>query len=1000
MLNKFKSPDNSYRGTDFWMLNDKLDNDEIISQLKQMHSKGVHSILARTFSGLVSDYPGKGFIKTMHIITDTAKELGMNVIVQAKYMPECIENLPAEYAISHIVPIEKEKINTDDEVIFENETTTFIKRKSNNILDIFDRTSVDFYIKECYEDMWSEFADEYGKTITSVWVDEPAFGRTNLPWPHNFEKLFFDKYGYSISENVEKLYLNTEGYEKVRFDYHTFVQSLLTENYFKPLNDWCKKNKLMASGHLLGEDSLKLQLTQSCGAMPFYKYFDIPGTDILTMKANWHDTPIKQKHGDEYCDIQRMYLTPIQIMSAVKQYGNDEHVLCEMYGVSTQNMTFQNQRYLFDYFAAFGINHRSVHGMFYSLRGRRKRGYPPHINYYQPYWYKYDKMIDYVARVSQFARFGKPDTKVLLLHPYEHSAMLYQGNLLKDRNRELDEYDLKFHNLIKSMKTLHCDFDLGDSPTIKEFGKLSQNNEIIIGNMAYKTVVLPDISVITKPAFKLLKSFSKKGGKVICLGNAPCFVDSEKYDTAADIDFLYVKDISELSEQLKDYTSYHISGADMASHIIVNHRNDNECDYFMLMNTDCAHKKRLTLSVEGVKKAILWNAENGSTQELAVEYDNRTTILNLTVDAGSSVLLSFENGKCNIKKSNSKALCASLDDNWKVKRENDNVLLLEYCRFKTESDGISPEMPVLAANEILYRKGYNGKLYMEFSFESECAIKGLKLALEEPENCRIYFNETEIKNTADGYYLAKQFRIVPLPDLCRVGKNTISIELDYTPLTNSGSELSSIFATSSGTEPENMYLLGDFCVSGIMEHNLNGCLRYNRHFKLCKEKDSVCNYGDLTIEGYPFYAGIASLEREFELDDFKSCCLCIENLRCAVSEVYINGRYCGDIYRSNSKIDCTGFVKKGKNTVTLKLANTLRNLFGPHHRAIGERGNTFTDTPGRSRGCYGYFDEAWVPIDISTNDWFKKIDTDSPVWTPSYNLVPFGAEGIYLEISL
>ena len=139
MQNKFKNPDSIYKGTDFWMLNDKLDDNEIVIQLTEMHKKGIRSVLARTFSGLISDYPGKNFIKTMHLITDTAKKLGMNVLAQAKYMPECIENLPKEYAISHIVPIEKDKLLGDEEIIFENDSIAFTKKLSLTILDIFDK---------------------------------------------------------------------------------------------------------------------------------------------------------------------------------------------------------------------------------------------------------------------------------------------------------------------------------------------------------------------------------------------------------------------------------------------------------------------------------------------------------------------------------------------------------------------------------------------------------------------------------------------------------------------------------------------------------------------------------------------------------------------------------------------------------------------------------------------------------------------------------------------
>ena len=62
-----------------------------------------------------------------------------------------------------------------------------------------------------------------------------------------------------------------------------------------------------------------------------------------------------------------------------------------------ENMNFRDQKYMFDHFASLGINHRSVHGMFYSLRGRGKRAYPPHVLDYQPYWEKYGYLADTVV---------------------------------------------------------------------------------------------------------------------------------------------------------------------------------------------------------------------------------------------------------------------------------------------------------------------------------------------------------------------------------------------------------------------------------------------------------------------------------------------------------------------------------------------------------------------------------------------------------------------------
>jgi len=280
-------------------------------------------------------------------------------------------------------------------------------------------------------------------------------------------------------------------------------------------------------------------------------------------------------------------------------------------------------------------------------------------------------MLDYVSRVSQFVRFGKADTKTLVIHPYEHAVTLYQGNLLKERNKELDAYDLKFHNLIKALKSVHCDFDLGDGLAFRDMARISENNEIIIGNMSYNTVILPDISVITKQTYDILKEFSKNGGKIICFGKAPEYVNYEKTDVSSTINFTYASDISNLLPMVKE--SYDIFGTDMASHIIVNHRFDDKNDYFMLMNTDCSHKKKLTLALKGTKKAVLWNAEYGTQKELFVTYSEDTTKLNICIDEGASVLLSFEDGICSVK-NEERASAIYLDDNWKISRENENVL--------------------------------------------------------------------------------------------------------------------------------------------------------------------------------------------------------------------------------------------------------------------------------------------------------------------------------------
>ena len=996
---QFENPDFSYYGTDFWMLNNALSYDELKFQLDEMAQKGTKSILVRTYSGLNSDYPGEGFKAKTRFIVENAGKKGITVYLQAKYMPECIPNIPREYAISHIVPKKSGDITAEDNVICTHGGISFCIYASNSIVDLFDKNSVDYYIKDCYEDMWADFEEFYGNTVSSIWVDEPAFGRSNPPCPKNFFDIFKKEYGYDIAPDIYKLWFEEDNYKTVRYHYRTLLQKLMEDCYFKSLKQWCKGKNLKFSGHLLGEDCLKNQIRHSCAIMPFYKYFDIPGIDILTINANWNDSPVKSKHGDELRDSQRLYTTPIQVSSAANQAGNGEHILCEMYGASTENMTFRNQMYLFDRLAVFGINHRSVHGIFYSLEGRRKRGYAPHISYYQPYWQKYENVYKYCARTARFARFGNPCADVLVIHPLETAYTILNERLpgFAD-DTETDRFDAWFYTLMSNLKSAHISFELGDFATVRDMGEIDGNGLFKVGKMQYKTVVLPQIDVLSGKVFALLKKFSDMGGKVICIGKIPTMLDGYAHDFSGEINF-EITGISDYISCIKKYSSaYKIVGTDGAAHIAVQHRRDEKTDFFMLMNTDCSHKKDFSLFVDGERKVKIWNGENGEITEVYAEFDGKCTVYKGKIGEGKSVLLSFEKGEGTAEKNYPcSEISFPLDGGFTVKRENKNTFLLEYCRYKTENSPFSCEMPVLAVNELLYREDKEQKIELEFDFYSEFEIDGLSLALEDIENSDILFNNVRINKEIIGYHIDKSFKCVNLPK-CKIGRNTISVIKNYIPLTKTSKDLTSIFENSSGTELECMYLIGDFAVWGQSENCLNGCLRFNRNFKLAKES-GYANFRDLTSEGYPFYLGAVDMVKNVEISDTKNdAYLYVKCLNAAAAEVYVNGKYAGDINRGGTKISCGNLLKIGKNEIKFRLYNTLRNVFGPSHRMIGERGNTFGDTPSRKRGCYGYFDEPWIPMDITVKNWQNNIDIDTADWTSSYHLLPLGIDGAKLVL--
>ena len=87
MNSKFKNPDEVYRGLDLWMVNDRLEDDELIHQVEEFRDKGLYSVIFRTYNGLCSDYPGEDYMHKAEVAIKAAERVGLKITLQAGYMP-------------------------------------------------------------------------------------------------------------------------------------------------------------------------------------------------------------------------------------------------------------------------------------------------------------------------------------------------------------------------------------------------------------------------------------------------------------------------------------------------------------------------------------------------------------------------------------------------------------------------------------------------------------------------------------------------------------------------------------------------------------------------------------------------------------------------------------------------------------------------------------------------------------------------------------------------
>ena len=74
----FRTPEDRFRGLDLWMVNDRLEDEEIERQVKEFKDKGLYSVIFRTYNGLISDYPGPAFKHKVRVAVETAKKCGFD----------------------------------------------------------------------------------------------------------------------------------------------------------------------------------------------------------------------------------------------------------------------------------------------------------------------------------------------------------------------------------------------------------------------------------------------------------------------------------------------------------------------------------------------------------------------------------------------------------------------------------------------------------------------------------------------------------------------------------------------------------------------------------------------------------------------------------------------------------------------------------------------------------------------------------------------------------
>ena len=1003
LLEEFANPSAQWRAKPFWAWNGKLDKDELLRQVAVLDSMGFGGYFMHSRVGLQSEYLGDEWFELTNAVADFGKERGlenwlydedrwpsgtaggyvtqnpefrMNFMTMKIHRPDDFkwdDTYEAVFAckLDSTNYTDLRRLKGADQLSSvkpEESILAFFREKAADTdfvngysyVDAMNREATDTFIALTHEKYKEKCGDRVGSSIKGIFFEEPhrgplftAFSNDNAnrplmaPWTNALPAKYKEAYGTDIIDELPRLFLHQDGetYDKVKWQYCNVAQQLFLDNFVKPLYEWCDKNGMELTGHVLHEDDFVSQVSMQGSLMRTYEYMHVPGIDILTQS-------------------NRNYWVAKQLQSVARQTGK-KMLLSELDGCTGWQMTFDDYKEIGDWQALFGINLRCPHLSWYTMEGEAKRDYPASVNF-QSGWYKdYSYVEDYYARMGMLLSQGKPECDLLVVNPIE--SVMAQVSIdafdnLNAKSPVIAEMQNRYADLFHWLEGNHIDFDYGDEEMMSRLAKIEKDKDgkpvIRMGESEYTTVFVGNMVTMRGATLYLLRKFAEEGGKIVAAGDLPTMVNVEKNNditsfltsNATCVPYTETAIVDAVSKDVAPMAKITDANGNNISDIYCQVRKDGDRTIYAFVNMSRDNSyDNVSITLPTVGSLSEWNCRDGKVYEM-----------NVTVGASDeSFEVDFAGLQEHIYMVTPKTFPGALpavdfnDANgtaltqttFAYELNEPNVLPLDFATCSVDGKSIvSQPTEVLKVDQAIRRnydlkyrggamlqpwffakfkgadKPVYGKVKLSYPFEIADMPEGdMYLCLETPSIFEITVNGSPLTTAPSGWWIDPCFKKIKLDkSQLTTGRNDISVECSFTEDVNF----------------ETMYIIGDFGVdvelAGLAEvpnarprihTNADGILATNPRITTLPESLAI---GDITGQRLPFYSGTVSYRindadgiKAVKSDDFVGACMKLRR---------------GDKSSIVAFEPYEAYVPEGDEPLYLDVVLTRRNTFGPLHQ--------------------------------------------------------------------
>ena len=386
------------------------------------------------------------------------------------------------------------KINTDrrpyPNILMREATERFLRVNHERYVEHFGKNLGDFFV--------ATFTDE--PSLMSYWLKPmPEYV---LPYAPDLPALYRARTGRALEGDIKTLVLpdGSPASRQVRYDFWNLVGERLAENFFGVIDDWCKAHGMLSGGHLMCEEPFADHVGFYGDFFACLKRMSAPGIDMLTIRP---------------ARITRT--TPLFAASA-RALGGAREAMVEISDHAERMAKPAPVPWSIE--EANGAVNLYIWGgitAFPSYLSIRRMKFP-------------EEMVRAFNRrtgrlVEWFSRPGESAAETAIVYPAADMKANFRPRLYRSGSAEIDACMRVFRQVEDSLYRYRRPCLVVDDDFLAH--ATAADGRLVRGKLAFRTVILPNVTTLSLAAWRNLLAFKASGGVVIAVGGWP------ENDTAA-----------------------------------------------------------------------------------------------------------------------------------------------------------------------------------------------------------------------------------------------------------------------------------------------------------------------------------------------------------------------------------------------------------------------------------------------------------------------------------